>query len=63
MRFETIGNQVTPPVSIEDIAFASSDPNLIFISAVELLIYKNTDPGQTLTLIANLRNDVLNITL
>ena len=50
-------------MSIEDIAFASSDPNLIFISAVELLIYKNTDPGQKFTLIANLRNDVLNITL
>jgi photosystem II stability/assembly factor-like uncharacterized protein len=51
---------MTPASTIEDIVFAPSDPNVVYVGAVGLLIYKSTNAGQTFTLVANLRSDVLN---
>lgn len=46
--------------TIEDVVFAPSDPNIVYVGAIGLLIYKSTDAGMTFTQIADLRTDVLN---
>lgn len=56
----TTTSVLTAAATIEDIAFAPGNPNIVYVGAVGLLIYKSIDAGQTFTLIADLRNDVLN---
>lgn len=51
---------LTAEANIEDVVFAPSDPNVVYVGAVGLLIYKSTDAGQSFEFIANLRADVLN---
>ena len=58
----TATSVLTAAASIEYIAFAPSDPSIVYVGAVGLLIYKSTDAGETFTLVADLRNGVLNAT-
>ncbi len=46
--------------SINDIAFAPSDPSIVYAVTTGYLIYKSTDSGETFTFMKNIRSDVLN---
>lgn len=45
---------------IHDVVFAPSDANMVYVATEGYQIYKSSDAGQTFTLIANIRADVLN---
>lgn len=56
---QTTSEVLSASASIEDVVFAPSDSNTVYVGATGYLIYKSTDAGKTFTLIKNIRTDVL----
>jgi photosystem II stability/assembly factor-like uncharacterized protein len=56
----THGSGGVAEMSFRDIAFAPSDPNVVYAAKDHYLLYRSTDGGASFTFIADIRNDVLN---
>ena len=47
--------------AFEDVAFAPSDPQVVYAATTGLLVYKSTDGGASFTLMRAIRSEVLNV--
>lgn len=56
---QTTSEVLSAAASIEDVVFAPSDSNIVYVGSTGYLIYKSTDAGITFTLIKDIRTDVL----
>jgi hypothetical protein len=53
--------RVPTDIAFRDIAFAPSDGNVVYAAKDGYLLYRSDDGGASFTLVADIRNDVLNV--
>ena len=58
---ESYSSVLEVTITVEDIEFAASDPNIVYAACEGLDIYKSMDAGSTWTKLINLRSDIINV--
>ena len=57
----TVQVVMRPPSSVREIVFAPSDPNVAYAETDGYVLYRSDDSGLTWRLVANVRDEVLNV--
>ena len=57
----TVQVVMTTPTTVREIAFAPSDPNVVYAETDGYVLYRSDDAGLTWRLVVNVRDDVLNV--
>lgn len=57
----TVQVVMSPPSTVKEIVFAPSDPNIVYAETDGYVLYRSDDAGLTWRLVANVRDDVLNM--
>jgi len=58
---ETYSGVLEIDITVEDIEFAPSNPNVVYAACEGFDIYKSTDAGSTWTKLINLRSEIINV--